>query len=346
MNSKIVFILYFVFLLFLTSLANEQIGQHFNIENSVEYINNTLEVIVEYSGTNIDNYFYITDNHQNCGLNLNKKPKLYSLEDAIVVRNGIRKVHFIEEFKNEYREGFHICTISNTWITVTRIATFLPIFHNKLKFEPKQRIENYEYLIKFEWFLNFEDDGESYIKVCFKVKETGRYFVKILSYILAGFRFYVNADKERVNCINKKFKKLNEVEKIFRYLKIKTSIEIVKISDESDINFREGEMDIVDSYEFLSSGEIVKRRILVVEPLFDDGTYFFEKDKNGNIKEEKKITIPKNVLKNYLIPKEVGKNSKNIMLVKDWQEWFILQKLFDKKCFKMDKDGKSYEINP
>ncbi|KAL7078374.1 hypothetical protein ACQ4LE_001967 [Meloidogyne hapla] len=304
---------------------------------------NTLEVIVEYKGPVEDNSLYFVKYKQFCNLtNVNIKPKFYPLEDAIVVRNGIRKIHFIEEFKNEYREGFYICLISNKKTSGRNIMWITPLFHNKLKFEPKGAIENKRItLIKLEWVLNFEENVESYVQICIKSKKIGRYFIVVLANL---FSFYVNFDKEIVKCFDKIFKNFNEQEKkLIGNLKGISWIDFIKIEDETQNNLNDSEMDNV-VYSNLFSGEFLTEQN-IIKPLFDDGTYFFEKDKDGNINEKKKIIFTKNVLKNYLNLREVGKNSKNNFLDKDWQEWFKFGRgIHNKKYFKMDKDGKSYKI--
>uniref|UniRef100_A0A1I8BKW1 Galectin domain-containing protein n=1 Tax=Meloidogyne hapla TaxID=6305 RepID=A0A1I8BKW1_MELHA len=169
------------------------------------------------------------------------------------------------------------------WIT--------PLFHNKLKFEPKGAIENKRItLIKLEWVLNFEENVESYVQICIKSKKIGRYFIVVLANL---FSFYVNFDKEIVKCFDKIFKNFNEQEKkLIGNLKGISWIDFIKIEDETQNNLNDSEMDNV-VYSNLFSGEFLTEQN-IIKPLFDDGTYFFEKDKDGNINEKKKIIFTKN----------------------------------------------------
>nr|CAD2179782.1 unnamed protein product [Meloidogyne enterolobii] len=83
-----------------------------------------------------------------------------------------------------------------------------------------------------------------------------------------------------------------------------------------------------------------KVRIALIEPLFDDGTYEFETDKDGNIKEKQINIFQKNVIKNYLKPRELGKIPKINFFSGDEQKWFFV----DEKYFKMNKYGISEQI--
>uniref|UniRef100_A0A1I8BP15 Uncharacterized protein n=1 Tax=Meloidogyne hapla TaxID=6305 RepID=A0A1I8BP15_MELHA len=220
-----------------------------------------------------------------------------------------------------------------------------PLFRPKINFNPilknngqnLKELENDAYLghlTKLEWNLNLERNLESFINICIKFKEEGNYYLIIFAYLNNNkkIRNFVNVEGEKEKCFYKIFKNLSKEDLEILGL-FKGIIQIYGKKIDEDIGTEEVLFDNI----IRVTGN--KTRIVLIEALFDDGSYEFETDKDGNIKEKQIYIFHKNVIKNYLKPRELKKTPKNNFFSEDKQKWF----LFDDKYFKMDKYGKYYE---
>uniref|UniRef100_A0A915NYJ8 Uncharacterized protein n=1 Tax=Meloidogyne floridensis TaxID=298350 RepID=A0A915NYJ8_9BILA len=160
------------------------------------------------------------------------------------------------------------------------------------------------------------------------------------------FHKNINFEPEKATEKNKKFRltkfewNLNFEE---GYDKLKEFIQVFAVKTNDETNFEDGQMDIIDlanSYQFLYNGT----KILSLGPLFDDGSFEIYFDKNGKINDllllnRMFLKNSKNILKDYLIKRELGNKKKNVFN-KDEQIWFRYMEDLIQKNFK-NENGKS-----
>jgi hypothetical protein len=122
----------------------------------------------------------------------------------------------------------------------------------------------------------------SYIEICLKFNKKGYYLI----YIFGGdieekklFQFMVKIKKDNEEkCVFNLFKKLNNREK-----------EIIELLRRRIIIFVEKLVDCEENKIFVPEDITMNKSIVnhfVITPLFDFGTYEFEMDEEGNIREK------------------------------------------------------------
>ena len=169
-------------------------------------------------------------------------------------------------------------------------------------------------------FLNKQK--ENLIEICLKFKEKGNYLIKLKSLNNKKyFGFFVKIlENKKEKCISKIFENITLREiKILNFCKLGIEICVKKIK--KNLN-EEEEEEFVFTREMLSKNILEKTNYfnLKLEPLIDDGNYFFEMDR-GKIKE----INPKNNLIRNLKLREIKKVCKNKFkeLIGERQKWFL-----------------------
>uniref|UniRef100_A0A915NEK9 Uncharacterized protein n=1 Tax=Meloidogyne floridensis TaxID=298350 RepID=A0A915NEK9_9BILA len=203
-----------------------------------------------------------------------------------------------------------------------KVLTIKPLFRYPLYFEPKKEIDNGNIeeikLIKLNIFINSE--GKDLIEICLKFKKKGNYLIKLAVpfYFNAYFIFFVKVtENNNEKLISKIFENLTE-EEIGIFNEFKEGIDIY-VSKTNRNNLNDGEL-VFEEEEMFYKRKIILE-LLKLKPLINDGNYFFEMDKEGEIKERIKEINPKNNLIKILKLREIKKVCKNKF--KELVYWFL-----------------------
>jgi len=198
-------------------------------------------------------------------------------------------------------------------------------------------------LTKFKWSLNLE--GMNYIEICAKFREKGNYIMAIFRRIntVKAINFFVKVDDNLEKCVTTEFN-IKSAEERNTTSTFKELVRLVIV--ESFLKLNDGEM-IKEGNKFYTEDLSFSRRYpteLVAYkydlcPLFDDESYEFNEDINGEMFENR-ITFNKNVIKKYLNPRELKNLNKNILFNENWQKWFY----YSKKYYMIGNDGKAQNM--
>ncbi|KAL7080224.1 hypothetical protein ACQ4LE_000763 [Meloidogyne hapla] len=227
--------------------------------------------------------------------------------------------------------------------------SILPVFNNKILFEPINIIEENEekgHLIKLEYLQNYEGKENNYfINICIKFKNKGKYLLILIDGIFdisIAFQLFFNVENEMTTeCAKKTIENISLEEKqLLNKLKLKINCFLIKIEEK----YYENGI-FVDPEPLLNKySSQCMLYFVVIYPLIDDGIYEFYLDLDGNIKEKSeedlsKITS-KNIIKNYLYLREIDKKANKKLYYGDWQKFFY----FNFKYFEMNEKGISKQV--